>query len=55
MYLDPLDRVFETEDEARINDDRYIVPLVMDTTDTKPCFSKLKGVSCIRKTINLMI
>ena len=48
MYLEPLVRVFETEDEARINDDRYIIPIVMDTTDTKPCFSKLKVVNISR-------
>ena len=48
MYLEPLSRVFETEDEARINDDGYIVPIVMDTTDTKPCFSKLKVVNIPR-------
>ena len=48
MYLEAHVRVFETEDEATANDDGYIIPLVMDTTDTKPCFSKLKVVNIPR-------
>lgn len=44
MYLQPIYKVFETEDEAKVNDDGYIVPIVMDTTDTKPYFSKLKVI-----------
>jgi hypothetical protein len=48
MYLEPLDRVFETEDEATADDDGHIVTIVMDTTDTKPCFSKLKVVNIPR-------
>lgn len=48
MFLESLPRVFQTEDEASANDDEYIVPIVMDTTDTKPCFAKLKVVNIPR-------